>query len=213
MIMEYIPSILNPIARITPLKREFTVPMSFIRSRTGKLTTILVYACLYDSAIPVAQPYIYTTRRRLSEHFLMEPDSVKNFIRTLAKHGYVVVENNIKTTNSLVRNNNQKWNATVYRMACQIKPVFDTTSLIQYIKFNAHDINKMDKMSLVVLAYLKEISYLIGSTDIKIRPSDLAKGLNRDRRRMTRTLYNMDKQGIIEWQRRPYTSESLIRLK
>lgn len=211
--MEYIPSIINPIAHITPLKQEFTVPMSFIRGRIGKLTTALVYACLYDSAIPVAQPYVYTTRYEMAMHFKMNTELAKAYIFTLMNNGSILIEHGLKVSDERVRNQRQNGYAAVYRLTCQVKPVFDNTSLIQNIKFKAKDMNKKDKMSLVLLAYLKEVQKLTGNSDIEMYPADIAKDLNRDHRRITRTLYNMDKHGVIEWQRKKHVNNSLIRLK
>lgn len=211
--MDYIPSIINPIAHITPLKQEFTVPMSFIKERRGKLTPALIYACIYASAIPVTQPYVYTTRLELARHFKMDTESIKTYIFTLSRNDYVFIEHGLKLSDERVRNKRQNGNATVYRMACQVPPVFDNTGYIQSIQFSARDMNKRDKMSLVMLAYLKEVQKLTGSNEIDMYPIDIAKDLNRDYRRITRTLYNMDAAGTIEWRRTKHKHNSLITLK
>jgi len=213
MLMDYMPSILNPIAYITPLKQEFTVPMSFIKGRIGKLTTALVYACLYDSAVPVSQPYVYTTKYELARHFKIDIEVIKHYMNTLYDKNIIFIETPLKVSDERVRNQRQDGYAVVYRLTCQVKPVFDNTSLIQNIKFKAKDMNKKDKMSLVLLAYLKEVQKLTGNSDIEMYPADIAKDLNRDYRRITRTLNNMDKHGVIEWQRKKHVNNSLIRLK
>ena len=213
MIMEYIPSIINPIAHITPLKQEFTVPMSFIKGHIGRMTTTLVYACLYDSAVPVAQPYVYTTRYEMARHFKMDASIISHYTNSLYNNNIIFIETPMKISDERVRNRRQGGHAVVYRLTCQVKPVFNNTSLIQNIKFKAKDMNKKDKMSLVVLAYLKEVQKLTGRSDIEMYPADIAKDLNRDYRRITGALYNMDKHGVIEWRRKKSINISLIRLK
>lgn len=208
--MDYIPSILNPVACITPLKQEFKVPLSFLHRKIGRSTTALMYACLYDSAIPVPTPYVYTTRRELERHTKIERNVVKSYLLYLLNSDAIFLEVDGRANHEHVKNQLDNDRGVVYRVLCQIKPV-ETATLVPYIKFKAKNMNKRDKCTYLVEEYLKEVSKILNSEEWEYPVDIIAHDLGIHRRNVHRSLFRLDKEGKIEWNRSKGKGGSVVK--
>ena len=198
--MEYIPSIINPIAHITPLKQEFRVPLSFLHMKMGRSTLALIYSCLYDSAIPVATPYIYTTRLTLEKHMDINRDTIKTYLMLLANNDVMFIERNGRANEKHVRNRLENDMGIVYRILCKVKPK-RTHTLIPYIIYNTRHMNEKDKCTRIVLSYLNGVSNLLGIKTWEQPVEQISDDLHIHQKNVRNALAKLDSESKIKWRR------------
>lgn len=191
VVMEYIPSILNPEIRITKLKDRFRLYTSFLHGNVGRATQALIYSCLYDSSVKTKTPYVHTTYTYLRRHFKIK-HIINNFL--------LMMNDEVIQTDFIDRldffGDGKK---ATFRINLNVLPDVHGYR-IPYVWCDKDIFTTKDKMTYIVYTYIKKLNN--SKKTKKLATVDtLTKELNINRGNIYKAISALSFNNLILWDR------------
>lgn len=206
--MDYIQADWNPAIIVRPLHKTFTVPLALFEGIGRNYTTIIVYCCLYASAVPVQIPFIYTTYKLVQDHFKISQSYSVRVLQHLSRMGYISIEFVAKETDELVqkvkRTGPKAQNVLIFRINC-LKDISKCTGdeFIKSIPLSMRDIQAYGLLPAIVYRYLCQIAALRRENKARrpVRKIDVIQDTRICENRFHQIIHKLEKKGLIVQQK------------
>lgn len=206
--MDYIHADLNPAIIVRPLRKTFTVPMALFDGIKRNYTAIIVYCCLYASALPVQIPFVYTTYKIVQNHFKISNSYSVRVLQYLSNMGYIFIEFVAKETDERVQKvkctGPKAQNVLIFRINC-LKDISECIGdeFIKSITLSLRDIQEYGLLPAIVYKYLCQIAILRRDNKVRrpVRKIDVIRDTKLCENRIYQITHKLEKKGLIVQQK------------